>query len=359
MISEVIKKRVPVRFKAYIKMGTERKQFARRISEIESEKNDYDLLLGTAIHTNLGDHLITLAEEKMMGDLNPNRKVYEVPTEMFQFYKKRLRRAVNSSARIFINGGGWMGNLWPNEERLLQDMVDTFCENETVIFPQTVYYDYNVQPFQELIDRGNRIFKKCADLTLFVRDKQSYDFAKKNLSIKKIMLVPDIGLYYSPVKYLKKEGVIGLCVREDREKSSDSIFITKLCDEMILRGYQVVSLSTMYEKRVPSTQRFEVCEQKISEFSKCTAVITDRLHGMIFSYLSGTACVILDNKTKKVSGVYEQWLSKSNQIYPAYINSSIDSILQFIQNTRGLTEDRLELTEQFIPVIAEVKHGRD
>ena len=43
----------------------------------------------------------------------------------------------------------------------------------------------------------------------------------------------------------------------------------------------------------------------MSEFASCKLVITDRLHGMIFSAITGTKCFALDNLSKKVSGGYE------------------------------------------------------
>ena len=159
MISGLIKKIIPVRIKAFIRMGKERKNFSNIINQIENDKGNYDLLIGTPIHTNLGDHLITLAEQQLFQKLNPDRKVYDIPTEVYQFYRKRLTKSIKNTSRVFINGGGWMGNLWPNEEKLLQDMVNSFKRNKIVIFPQTIFYDEQIKPYQELIDRGNNIIR--------------------------------------------------------------------------------------------------------------------------------------------------------------------------------------------------------
>ena len=46
---------------------------------------------------------------------------------------------------------------------------------------------------------------------------------------------------------------------------------------------------------------------KISEFSEFKCIITDRLHGMIFSLLSMTPCCVFDNKNHKVFGIVESW----------------------------------------------------
>ena len=43
----------------------------------------------------------------------------------------------------------------------------------------------------------------------------------------------------------------------------------------------------------------------IKQFSKSKLVVTDRLHGMILSVITGTNCIAFDNSSGKVSGVYD------------------------------------------------------
>ncbi len=50
------------------------------------------------------------------------------------------------------------------------------------------------------------------------------------------------------------------------------------------------------------------CFKKWNEFSSVQLVVTDRLHGMVFSAITGTPCIALDNISHKVYGAY-QWLS--------------------------------------------------
>lgn len=360
MVFAFIKSLVPTRLKAYVKMGSERQEFANLVSSLEKEKDNYDLLLGTAIHTNLGDHLISLAEKQMMEEVNSGRKVYEIPSEVYQFYKKRLEKAIRPSTRVFINGGGWMGNLWLNEERLLQDIVYSFHRQKIVIFPQTIYYDETIKPYQELIDRGNKIYEKCNDIKLFVRDQQSYDFAFSNLNIKKVELVPDIALYYTANNLAKKKNkILGICMRNDREKSSDAGFVNQICELLKKRGFQVREISTMNDTRVASNQREKVCNRKLKDFSECSIIISDRLHGMIFSYISGTPCIAFDNKTKKVSGVYNQWLVDCKSIFPAFTQPDLTKIMNFIESDAVDRLEKKNLSDVFNPIIEEVQYGRN
>lgn len=356
MILGFIKKIVPVRVKAFVKMGSERKQFRELILKIEHEEKDYDVLLGTAIHTNLGDHLITLAEIQMMNEFNPQRKVYEIPSEMYQFYKRRLKKAIKLSTRIFINGGGWMGDLWPNEERLLQDMVYCFHKNKIVIFPQTIFYDLYKKHFGKLLKSGNKVFAQCTDIKLFVRDSKSYEFALKNLDVA-VELVPDIALYYNYNKQQTKEKVVGLCMRDDREKSRDDKEINKIVDFLKEKGYEIYTVSTMNQRRVSVNQRKKVCDEKLNDFSKCSIVITDRLHGMIFSYLAGTACIVFDNKTQKISGVYRQWLTSCEFIFPAFDNLNMKKLNYFMDKNFFINREKIDLHDAMLPIISEVYYG--
>jgi pyruvyl transferase EpsI len=63
--------------------------------------------------------------------------------------------------------------------------------------------------------------------------------------------------------------------------------------------------STVIDRRVGRFSRKGELYRKWSEFAHARLVITDRLHGMIFAAITGTACIALDNRSGKVSGSYE------------------------------------------------------
>ena len=48
-------------------------------------------------------------------------------------------------------------------------------------------------------------------------------------------------------------------------------------------------------------------ENIFSEFRNVELVVTDRLHGMIFSAITGTKCIVLNSKSPKITGCY-QWI---------------------------------------------------
>lgn len=87
-------------------------------------------------------------------------------------------------------------------------------------------------------------------------------------------------------------------------------------------GLNVTESSTVITDAVWKFQRKKVLQKKWNEFSSVQLVVTDRLHGMVFSAITGTPCIALDNISHKVYGAY-QWLS-----YLPYLRfcSSIDEV---------------------------------
>ena len=63
---------------------------------------------------------------------------------------------------------------------------------------------------------------------------------------------------------------------------------------------------------------------KLKEFAECETVVTDRLHGMIFSYITSTPCLAVSNSTGKSLYAYNDWLNGSRGI--TFLHNPDDSI---------------------------------
>lgn len=63
-------------------------------------------------------------------------------------------------------------------------------------------------------------------------------------------------------------------------------------------------------------------------------VITDRLHAMIFAAITETPCIAMDNKSKKVKGVYE-WIRDLPYVQYA---DDISTACELIQDMLHLKE---------------------
>lgn len=274
------------------------------------------ILIGTSTFNNLGDHLISITSSEFIKDIFKDKKVIEIPTQFFVKNQAKLRNIIDSEIPIFIVGGGWMGNIWPDDEYRMQNMIKTFSNNNIFILPQTVYYDFGLPNAEEVLNNAISTYKNCKKLTFFFREKNSYDFALDNFDFENvdIRLSPDIGLYYKEKIRLKKEKIITLCMRSDREnnKKIDIMEYVKCINEE--KKYKVNKTDTVVKFSIPIWLRKIKVDEKIKMISKSSLIITDRLHGMILSVLSNTKCIAFDNRTHKVFGVYNLWLSKNKNI---------------------------------------------
>lgn len=360
MIIDQVKSLVPASIKARIKAGAYARNLAQRMCDLENESEKVSLVIGTPIHTNLGDHLITMAQFQYLDYVGYKPKVVEVPTEMYQMFRIRICK-LTCIDTVFINGGGWMGNLWLPEELLVQQIVNDFADKKIVILPQTVYFDETVKPYASLINSANKIFAKCKNIVLCVRENNSFDFSIKHYSNVKIILVPDIVLSFyqwAPKNKRKSTKKVGICLRNDREQFETADNKKNIIDWFIQNGYMAEYIDTMNEYRINIEERERTVLKRLALFSSYDFVITDRLHGMIFSYICGTPCIAFDNKTHKVSGVYNSWLNNSRKIYPAFAAKPYDSLQNFVASDLNFDENVCTL-DKFNDLKEIILYGKD
>ena len=275
------------------------------------------ILIGSPEHQNLGDHAISIAEIEFLKDEFPKYCTVEITGNHFRNGKQFIKKFINKSDIIFITGGGFIGDLWEDEEILVEDIINAFCENKIIIFPQTVYFDSDSKHFNILLNAINN----CNYLTVYCRDFNSYEFIKKNFSVN-VGYYPDMVLY-NRVKDMgiTRNGAL-ICFRDDKEcalnNRNDIIkYVESKCS--------VKMISTVLDSFVGINDRNKKIYDLFFTISSAKIFITDRLHAMLFSYLTKTPCIFFDNKSHKVSGVFK-WIEKCNYIYYA------DSYESFISN---------------------------
>ena len=349
MFVKILKNMIPAAAKAYIRLGASRTKYRKRIAAMSSAAEPFDILIGTALHTNLGDHLIALAEKEFIPERS-GRALIEIPREAYHLYRNKISGiALPEDTTVYITGGGWMGDLWPNEEKDVQDMASLFRKQKIVILPQTIFYE---DPESRLINRGNKIYAKCTEIKLCVREQSSYDRAEASLHIKNISLTPDIALLYTyRSNRTPRSMCAGICLRRDREQVLDAATESKLLETVRNAGYKTVLVSTMSDHRISEEERKAAVNKALDEFASCSLLIVDRLHAMVFAYLTGRPCIALDNKTGKVSGVYRKWLYDCPYIMLADSTTKSEDIAAFIAQTKGISYQPKNFTSYFNEII--------
>lgn len=272
-------------------------------------------LLETSVNGNIGDQAISIAQiaylEKKFGIDN----VFEVPScNLYRNYRL-LKKIIKPSDIICIQGGGNLGNLYMDAEHSRRFIIKHFQNNTIISFPQSTFFTQNFRGNVEL-KRSRRIYKKHKHLILGARDRKSAEYLHYYFN-NVVYLAPDIVLSNDRIVHeeIKREYITTM-LREDSEKNLSDSFYKKLDDILNIYQFPVKKSDTWKEMglNVYSKKRYSAYKNTLEIFSSSKLVITDRLHGMILSYITGTPCIALNNSYKKVENTFKDWLSKSNYI---------------------------------------------
>ena len=109
-------------------------------------------------------------------------------------------------------------------------------------------------------------------------------------------------------------------------------------------------MSTISKHSVPVWKRKVTIKKLRKQIAESELMITDRLHGMIFSYTSGTKCIAFDNLSKKVSGVQSKWLEDKSAvkvIENGLTNNEFEHIIDDFLSIEKSNWNHSSLTEGF------------
>lgn len=272
-------------------------------------RDDTVLLLGTPIHGNLGDQAITLAELEFFN--NCGYRVAEIPSQWVVRHLEKWK-TLFSGKRLYVHGGGFIGSLWPEEEKMLETVIENFPESEIVILPQTVYFD----KVDDRVTSLNELLGKHGRVTLCARENYSFEFAVQYLNNANVLLVPDMVLSadWSNGRVQSRETAL-FCMRSDLEKtiSKDTVATLESLVKTHFPSAKIVYTDTTVDKMVYPAERKKALKRKLAEFASAQVVVTDRLHGMVLSAMTDTPTLVFSNCNYKVKGIYD-WISGNSFI---------------------------------------------
>lgn len=295
------------------------------------------VLVNTPLHGNLGDQAIAYAEEQFLRDYFPDYKIIEIDSSLsvskaLNFY---ILSSMNSEAVFLIHAGGYLGDLWSEEESRIKRILSSIKENRKIILPQT-YYVMNSNNREKKYHEDRLFYSKLKNLIVCLRDDNSYQvFSHEILCKSQCFLLPDIVTYLSSLskeyksKTTNKRNGVLFCMRRDHEKIVDPNIVNGLISWLKEEEIKFSYTDTCVDYAINKNVRKKELLKKWDEFSKAKLVITDRIHGMIFSALTGTPCIALDNVSKKVSGAYH-WID-----YLDYIKIIEKPTVDVIENVLG------------------------
>lgn len=268
------------------------------------------LLLDTPEHGNIGDQAIVLAEQRLLDCWFGKDFYYEVTANQVDGFEKAFAKHAPMNQVILVHGGGFLGSLWPNEEYRFRRLLAAFSDHKVVVFPQTVTFDLESEGGRAFFEDSVRAYTSHPDLTICCRERRSFAFVRDHFPGVKAELVPDVVLSLDVPRADAERGCVLLCMRGDRERVLDDGQTAALMAavERAYPGLPVRKVDTVAPRRIPTGRREQEVSDKLREFSRARLVVTDRLHGMVFSAITGTPCVALNNSNGKVGAVYE-WIA--------------------------------------------------
>lgn len=349
---KIIKHIVPIKIRKYIKSIFKILKYRSYLWKYKCILNDNMekklILIGTPEHGNLGDHAIAKAELKFLKDYFPDHRIIEITGEHFRSDKVGVKKIIHKNDKIIITGGGFLGSLWILEELMVRDIIKTFPDNKIVIFPQTIYFENDIEG-KKIYKESKMLYKNHKNLIICTRDKKSYDLINKkmfNEGVLKSILLPDIVTYLNEMMPLCNRSGLLLCLRDDKERNiSDRE--RKFIEEYASKQTNSISyISTVIPKKVTIYMRNRELENKFKEFRSAKLVITDRLHGMIFAAITGTPCIAMNNTSGKVLGVY-QWIKYLKYIYCIDSIYDIPKYIDKLMNMEDCKYDNDYLQEYF------------
>ncbi len=292
------------------------------------------ILIGTPIHGNLGDHLIAHAETAFFDRYVPGKKAIDCSMNFSKSMMKFMKKCIKPDDILVISGGGWLGTEWRNNEEFVRDVIESFPENRIIIFPQTAYYRDDDIYLNEAVD----IYRKHDKLYFCARDYLTYELVRDNAMVDedRLLYMPDMALYdvlHEEMKPVNRDH-IGLCLRDDREISISEGERDHIVKSVETRDKDYLKIYTSEAgKRIQPKDRKENVLRKLYEIAGLKVLVTDRLHAMIMAAITDTPCIVFDNTTHKVKGVYE-WIKELDHIQFCESGENIDEALEMMLSKR-------------------------
>lgn len=304
------------------------------------------VLVETPEHGNIGDQAIALAEYQYFD--KRKIKVLEISDSELSRLEKVYAYLIPKTKPIIVHGGGFLGDVWFLNERRFRNILKAFKHHRVIVFPQTVHFDMDTKDGRELFEESKKIYESHKNVTVFLREENSYRFLKEHMSKLNIRLVPDIVLQYEIIpENTKREGIL-LCMRSDVEKLTDGEMLKGIKD-VLNRRYpdrKLKDTDMTVDHKIEKNQRYNEVSKKMQEFKNSELVITDRLHAMIFSLLTNTPCIALNNSTGKVKGVYS-WIKDCPFIRYANSIEELSDLLEELDISKSYTYDMNNIVEHF------------
>lgn len=297
------------------------------------------IICNTPSHNNYGDEAILMATKEFLKHYFPKYTQIEIYINESLQNIRLIKYIINENDIIIMNGGGYFG-LYEPVIKGQANIVNSFPNNHIIFFPCSILYNsQNSYKYNKYID----IFNNNKNLVLFTRDNKSFNIAINNFKNITIYNSPDIAtrLNLNFLEKIENRDGIMLILRKDELllTNENRKFIRDLAKKYF--GNKVFEKdSNAFIIPLGSNRKNETFKF-IDDISKKKLIITDRLHGMIFSIITSTPCIIFGNNYHKIESSYYSWFK--NIEYADFINKNeieikLESSINKLMNLKNITK---------------------
>jgi len=315
---------------------------------IPSKKRIFIFL--AADYGNLGDVAITYAQHKFLSSTFAEYTVTEIPISQTLNGLEYVRRIIKKDDIITTVGGGNMGDLYEQIENFRQLTFEYFPNNKIISFPQTIDFSESKNG-NKALEIAKKTYQDHKHLLLLAREQKTFDFFQKYFPKCKSLLVPDIVMSLNRVEPTYERNGAVICLREDKEKKltvkQNNELISIITSNYNSHSYRDTHIGTDFMSLKNRTgELFSIWD----DFKKAEVVITDRLHGMIFCFITNTPAIVLLNNNHKVQSSYK-WIQSSKNIYliANYSAKNVEEVINEIKNDTTLNSKE-DLTKHFFKI---------
>ena len=266
------------------------------------------VLMGTPEYNNIGDHGIAYATKMFIIEHFPNTEFIEVTENELRYKLKQVKQLVGKRDIILLQGGGNLGDLYQDQEKIRKIVLSNFTNNSIILMPQTVSVKEPSKYFSKINKYSDR-------LVIFAREVVSYKIIKDHFE-GECFLAPDIVMFLKG--RLEEEKAIrrgiNICLRNDKESANPTGEIECKVKKILTNlGKSYGKIDMIEDKSILLEERIGVLKNKFKEYAHSKLIITDRLHGMIFSYVTRTPCIAFPTNNHKLTSSYK-WLEECGYI---------------------------------------------
>lgn len=282
-------------------------------------------LITPATHLrNVGDHAQAVAIKEWFADNFPGYRVMEFDKDEVGFYLPVIKMLAGDADLIFLHSGGNLGDRGMWSENARRAAIKAFPRNKIVSLPQTIFFS-NTEEGRGQLAVTREIYNGHGDLTVMARDNRSFELAKEYFPKCRIMCVPDFVLYLAAVTAgnsgSPRKNVL-LCLRDDPESRLTEWDRKDIYKCVSGFGRECDLYDTTLTKNITRDGRRNEMEKALQLFSGHELVVTDRFHGVIFSVMTGTPCVVLGTVDHKLAESVK-WFEELDYVFYAGDTSRI------------------------------------